>query len=41
MDDTNPGDQAKARRALRVLYVVMAVGMVLPVVLFLWLRWRS
>ena len=30
-------DQAKARRAIRVLYLAMAVGILLPMVIF-WLR---
>jgi hypothetical protein len=38
MEAPNPEEQAKARRALLVLYAVMAIGVALPLVLYLVLR---
>ncbi len=35
--DPAPSDEAKARRAIRLLYLAMAVGIILPFLLF-WLR---
>jgi hypothetical protein len=34
--EPTPNDEAQARRAVRILYVCMAVGIVLPILLF-WL----
>jgi len=36
--ETAPDDQAQARRTVRILYLCMAVGIVLPFVLFWFLR---
>jgi hypothetical protein len=36
--ETTPSDQAKARRAIRLIYLAMAVGILLPMVLFWLLR---
>jgi hypothetical protein len=39
MDETS-AEKAKARRAILILYAAMAVGVALPVVLFLILHYR-
>ncbi len=36
--DASPEEKAKAQRAILILKVLMALGILVPVVLFLWLR---